>query len=186
MIIKSGDHNSFSATVNSKGQLLTNSTSVNKIYEFSELGESYVILSNFISFTTTAYNGVLYVSNTSSYPLHITQMVFGSTANARWKMWRSPTTGTLITAPSATLTPVNLFAGSGKSFTGMVQAGGEGYTVTNGVLMGQWVNAAYNTGAIHTDSALTLTNGTSIAFTCSLAAAGDVFMNLQAFYDTED
>lgn len=185
MIINSGDHKFNSAVVNDNGELKTLATGVSKLYVEGEKGNSFFHATDFLAITTlNVEHGILYIKNTSEYTLHINQIRTCGTQVQQWKMYKNVTTGTLVSA-GVSLEPQNLFFGSGKVFSGSNLVGGDGFTVTNGTFLTQWINNAGHS-TLSLDGALSLTTGTSLILTCEVSVAATMCANILAYYDTSE
>jgi hypothetical protein len=132
-----------SAGVNQDNQLLTRSVSVDSQEQGTVFGESFNVNTGLITLTTADESGVLYVKNTySSRNVVVTGIVAilgpstgGSTTDTtRIRIYRNPTTGTLITDATAVDTNSNRNFGEDSTLTADAYKGTEGSTITDGTV----------------------------------------------------
>jgi hypothetical protein len=172
-----------STKVDSTNRLHVKAANFSGLEVFSaELGESYYLISDFVTLTTTgSYNGMLYIKNTSNKNLHIAYVRTCGTQVQQWKLTKQPTTGTLISGASAA-NQENLNFTSGNSFGGLVYKGADATTITDGTLLAQWINGAGHSNT-NMEGAIILGNGDSLALSCQPAVAGTFCVTVLAYYE---
>lgn len=134
------------AGVNDNNKLETQAITIPEIAFLSaEKERAWVIATGFVSLTTTgAFNGLIYVKNTSTLPLHIETIRSCSnhSGSMQVKLIKNPTTGTLISdANSALVTNANLTSTANFSGVGY-GASGDGKTITDGDDATQFINGS--------------------------------------------
>jgi hypothetical protein len=170
------------AHVDSNNRLSTIAVSFDLFIAASDDGDAFTICTDFISLTTTSTeHGILYVYN--NHPtdrIHLAPINVSSDSNmVKWKLYKNPTTGTLISA-GTDVTPTNINFSSGKSFIGTTKKGSNGSTVTNGTLVGCLSSTYFN--EIDSTHAVILERGNSIAITAEVSATTVVAITLPLFF----
>ena len=184
--IESDDHNSHAAVVTPEGKVQTLAETTRSLTQKSESGEAfYAVTGNFISLlTATGESGVFYLKNNSSEKhIHVAQLRTCGTNGQRWRLYKNPTTGTLISGGTAVV-PENVNFQSGVTFNGSVLYGADGDTVTDGTVMAQWINGSGHSNT-DLDGAIILGTGDSIALTCDPTADAEVCVSLLLFFAKE-
>jgi len=170
-VIKSGDSGNV-AIVNDEGRVLTDSIAKTDLGHAAQSGKTFALTTDFISLTTLgSYSGIIYIKNTDTVYIEIGVLRACGTTLSQWKIYKNPTTGTLISGGAA-ITPVNTNFISGVSLSVTAVKGADARTVTDGTLLGQWVCAADNCEFI-LDGAIILAPNNSIALVCKPFAAGE-------------
>lgn len=185
MRIEDGKGRGFVAEVNGSNRLLAEAVSFSGLhYASEERGTAFSLPTDFIALTTTAsFTGVLYIQNTSSKDMLI-WCVYASNnmASCEWKVFKKPTTGTLISAGTV-IVPVNLNFGSAETINGVYKKGVDAQTVTDGTLLAQWINGI-GQSFYDTEGALILKPNDAIAIVAKPSVAGDVACRI-VFTDEE-
>lgn len=181
LLIDSGTGNAKTAGVSDDNRLLTESLSRPQLEQSTTDGDVYWFATNFISLTTTAsFTGLWYVKNTSaSETLYIDFLRTCGSKGQEWRLIKNPTTGTLITAGTAG-TPVNSRFDSGNTFTGSFIVGADAQTITDGTVMGSWINQTGHS-INRFEGAIQLTPNTSLALTVKPSVAGDFCVTCMAW-----
>jgi hypothetical protein len=181
--IKDGSGHGFLAKVIESQKLMTLSTTIPNIYSASiELGQAYVITTDFLSITDTVnFSGILYVKNIStSEHMHIEMIKAGGDSLTLWQFLRNPISGTIVTTEDpANETNLN-FLSNNKAPINAYQ-GFNGATVA-GLSAANWVE---NAGGIPipVSGAIILGPNDSVGFSAKPAAAGVTNMTLMIYYD---
>lgn len=138
--LKGGTGNNKPAGVTSDNRLqVASRTETEELHE-TDLGNSYNLNSGELNFTGTTESGMLYIKNTGADPIIVPAFIWllgttnGTFGEWRLRVYRNPTTGTLISDASA-LTPINKNFGSNKLLSDQAtiyKASGYGKTVTDG------------------------------------------------------
>ena len=178
-----GKGRGFEAEVTSDNKLATFSVSRAEIEDVSlNDGEAYVFAtSNHIDvpIANTLY-GIFYVENTSeTKKLYIDSIRSCGTAVQKWNIYKNPTTSTVIddqTAgvstnmnfSSANTADVNVYQGTGTSFTG-------------GTLVENWVNDVGHS-LEHYNGAVILGKNDSLGMSANIAASGDLCVRIIGYY----
>lgn len=174
------------AKVDSENKLETSSITTNLFTHTSEIkGQSYLVVSDFISLTTTgSFNGILYIKNTSTTQnLHIQSIRTCSTetASVQQRLIKNPTTGTLISDANAG-GKVNANFSSNNIFPGNVYAAsGDGKTVTDGTNFTQFINRSPGHSIQEYTGAIVLGPSDSIALTAKPSAATTFCAEIQVY-----
>lgn len=138
--IKGGTGNNLPVGVTGDNRLQTAARIETEESHEKELGNAYNCNSGEVNFTGTTETGLIYIKNTGESPIVIPAFIYllGTAGGATFGEWRlrvykNPTTGTLISGASA-LTPINRNFGSSKllSSYATIYKGVYGSTVTNG------------------------------------------------------
>jgi hypothetical protein len=172
--IQDGTGSSRKAKVTDLNRLLVDSiTEERAVYNSIEEGNTFVISTNFLSFTgvTGQENGVLYIKNNSDKKMLIHHIkLWSGTASqfAKIKTYKNTTTGTLISsALDATIENINF--GSSNEYEGLAyQGNGTFLTVTNGSVWGYHYLGVGNQQMLMFmwNGAVALEKGNSLAITC--------------------
>lgn len=188
--IEDGTGAGYAVGVTSTNRLLTSSESIPSLAIASAArADAYVINSNtgtatglITTLVAGTESGVLYVLNSSPYPLSIGGFSAGNTVAGVWKIYKDVTGGTLTSAGTAT-TPSQLNVSSSKPFTGTaIRANASGQTVTGGsvVALG-YVAAGFQ--ELQLAGALIVGQAKAIALTFTpIGANSDVSANIICAY----
>lgn len=138
--IQSGGPNVKLAIVDSTGSLLTRAKTVTEGQEAAENGEAYSINTGEINLTTAGESVLLYYKHFESKPIFIQSIILGvedngtdSNSYMRFKIYKNPTTGTIIsTATSGDILANRNFSAVNALDLSTFYKGFEGATVTNG------------------------------------------------------
>ena len=168
--IDDGTGDGFSAKVNENKKLYVFSTTQTEEKAVTRLGDSYTIASGTVTLTSASESGVLYIKNNESRNLHVRQVIASlgpstsgsATDTSLIKMYRNPTTGTLISTATTGPIACNRNFGSSNSLTADMYVGAEAETITNGVVHSQVLMSPGTVRELAVDE--TLPGGTTIAF----------------------
>lgn len=169
--------------VTEQGQLTTRATTITDIAEASDNGNCYSCPTDFLAITTPdVWYGVWYLKNTNTHPYHIDFIRASSKAGVtQWKIIKNPTTGTLISGGT-------LFIPKNTNFSSALQSGlefrigGEGFTLTNGDLLGQ-MQAMYSE-RFDVNGTIIIPAGSTIAVMAKCSVATDIGSTLQIYKDS--
>jgi len=144
-------------------------------------GNTFWTASGFISLTTTgSFSGIYYLKNTHlTKEFHVEFLRTCGLAAAEWKLYRNPTTGTLISG-GTDVVPGNANFSSGGVLTATVKGGADAQTVTDGNVIAQWINGAGHSVQEFKGS-MVLGPGDSLALTCKPESAADVCVTLMGW-----
>lgn len=188
--IEDGTGTGYAVGVTATNRLLTSSESVPSLAIASATrSDAFVVNSStgtatglITGLVAGTESGVLYVLNTSPFPLSIGGFSAGNTGAGVWKIYKDVTGGTLISGGTAT-TPSQLNVSSSKAFTGTaIRANASGQTVTGGsvVALG-YVAAGFQ--ELQLAGALIIGQAKSIALTFTpIGANSDVSANIICAY----
>ena len=181
MRIQDGAGNGSWAAVNSDNLLEVYSTVTPEITAAAIDGDAFIISSGAIALTTTgSFNGMLYIKNTNlGHTLFVERVCFHGTQIAQWRLFRNPTTGTLVTSGTDT-DPVNLRFSSGSKLLGTVKKGANALTVSDGIVL----STELTTTAIRSSElrgAMQVGENNSLAFDVKPSVAGDFCVELHCF-----
>jgi hypothetical protein len=191
--IEDGTGNGYAVGVSSTNRLLTSSESVPSL-AIASASRSAAFVVNTNTGTATGLitglvaateSGVLYIVNSSPFPLSIGGVSAGNTGAGVWKIYKDVTAGTLLSAGTAT-TPSQLNVASSKPFTGSaIRANASGQTVTGGTVVALgYVAAGFQ--ELQLAGALILGQAKTIALTFTpIGANADVTANVICAYLTE-
>jgi len=168
--------------VSSEGRGLVDATSTAEFAYASVVYErSYVAISQIQALTTTgAENGNVYLKNTGSKRLLIQSIRTCGDVQQKWRLYKNPTTGTLISGATSSMV-TNLDLASPKTADVLCYSGGDGLTVTDGSMMEHWQNDTGHSEEILWGG-LILDTGNAIALTAEVPSAGDVCSRI-LFYE---
>ncbi len=144
--------------------------------------DSYNIHSGTVIVSVSTEQGILYLKNNDSRDFHITAIVgiVGKSTNGtevNFKMYKNPSTGTLISTGTAADTNSNRNFGSSKTFTADVFKGDGSATITNGTVHIESIFGPLNRVFFSLDEVLTPKDTTAITLTI---AGNDSSTNCQA------
>ncbi len=140
--IKDGTGQGYLAGVDETNRIQTRSVSKSEDKEATENGDSFNINSGLITLTSDGESGVLYLKNNDTEKIHVTAIVAilgpstdgSSTDTTRVRIYKNPTTGTLISGATAVDTNSNRNFSSSKTLTVDAYKGAEGSTITDGIV----------------------------------------------------
>jgi len=184
VVIKNGGITGTLLRVSDEGRGLVDATSTAQFAYASVAHErSYVAISQIQALTTTgAENGNIYLKNTGSKRLLIHSIRSCGDVKQKWRLYKNPTTGTLISGATASMV-TNLDLSSPKTASVLCYSGGDGLTVTDGSMMEHWQNDTGHSEEI-TWGGLILDTGNAIALTAEVPSAGDVCSRI-LFYEED-
>lgn len=139
MKIEDGRGRGYIAEVNSQNELKTKSLIVEESVSATFDGDAYNLSTGNITLTSANASGVLYMKNTGSNPIVVTSAIYllgtstGGSGNMYAKIYKNPTTGTLISA-GTDIVAVNRNFGSANLLDATTKKGAEGSTVTDGTV----------------------------------------------------
>ena len=172
--IQDGTGTSRKAKVTELNRILVDSiTEERAVYNSIEVGNTFVVSTNFLSFTgvTGQENGVLYIKNNSDKKMLVHHIkLWSGTASQFTKIsvYKNPTTGTLISSAIAADVQ-NINFGSSNDYEGLAYQGdGTFLTVTNGNVFGRHYLGVGNQQMLMFmwNGAVVLDKGSSLAVTC--------------------
>ena len=168
--IKDGTGSGKSAKVNNNNKLYTFTTIETAEKFATKNGNSYTIASGLVTLTSAGESGIFYLKNNEACDLHVSQIVASlgpstggsSTDSNLIRVYRNPTTGTLISTATSGPIKCNRNFGSSNTLTADAYIGAEGETITDGVVHSQVLMPS---GGDARDMAIdeTLTPGATIA-----------------------
>lgn len=166
------------AGVDEDRRLATSAVSTPSLAAVSADKESaFALPTGIIALTAAAgESGVLYHKNTSPKPQAIHRVHLGAFASARWRLYRSVTAGTLISAGTVVV-PRNLNIGSPVGLAAEAKHGADGQTVTDGEVFDTILTEA-GSKVLRFDGSLILAPSTAFAITCAPLADAEVTATL--------
>jgi hypothetical protein len=178
MQIEDGTGKGTLARVDNDNNLHTSAMTTQAFAEKSRVvAKAFCVKSGIVPLTTTgAYSGILWLKYTGSQILRIAQLRTDGNVNARWRLIKDVTAGTLVTGGTAD-TPLNLNLTSGSSLNASVQQGADALTVTDGSDLCAWINGVGLSNSV-LDGALILGQNDAFALMADPDAAGDVSATL--------
>lgn len=182
MKIKNGGGDGTLLKISSEGRALVDSTSTAEFAHASTKHErAFVAVSQIQAITTTgAENGNIYFKNTGAKRVFIHSIRTCGDVQQKWRMYKNPTTGTLISGATDAMV-TNLDLASPKTASVLCYSGGDGLTVTDGSMMEHWQNDTGHSEEIFWGG-LILDTGSAIALTGEIATAGDICSRI-LFYE---
>jgi hypothetical protein len=180
--IKDGSGTGVLFKVSSEGRGLVDATSTAEFAHASVVHErAFVAVSQIQALTTTgAENGNIYLKNTGSKRLLIHSIRSCGNVQQKWRMYKNPTTGTLISGATSTMV-TNLDLSSPRTASVTAYSGGDGLTVTDGTMFEHWQNDQGYSEEIFWGG-LVLDTGNAVALTAEVPSAGDVCSRI-LFYE---
>jgi len=179
---------SYGMGVNSEGRGLVESVEITNLTNAARKGKAFLLTSDFISLTPGSpliHNGIIFLKNTSDTEImKIDRIRTCGTQTNRWRMIKNPSTGTLISSGSS-ISFNNTNFTSGIVAPATAKVGSNGSTVTDGTLIGQWINGTGHSLEEYRGGIQLGTND-CIALTCYVEAAASVCANLLMFFDTDN
>jgi len=138
--IKDGAGSGFLARVDARNRLVGTTVTDSQFEDSNLFGNAYNVNSGLITLTTAGESGIIYLKNKEALDFHVTRVVAifgpssgGSTVDTvRVRVYRNPTTGTLITNTAGVAANSNRNFGSSNDFDSDAFAGAEGNTITDG------------------------------------------------------
>lgn len=142
MIIQDGGTGK-TAVVDSSSRLLTRTVQQSQNENATDTGESFNINSSVVILTSDAESGILYLKNNENRNIHLDSVVVilgpstggMATDTTRIRMYRNPTTGTLISLAMQAPIIENRNFGSSRELIADVYKGAVGATVTDGAVI---------------------------------------------------
>lgn len=183
--LKDGTGKGYEVQIASDGRMSTRAVSETSLHANSvEDAQVYSVgTSGFIAINTlNTETGCLYIKNTSTskrFMLHSVRTCGNQVQKV--KMYKNPTTGTLISNAVAGH-KVNLNFSSSNTPDLTVYKGADTYTITDGTLIGQHINNVGHSIEATAD-ALIIGPNDSLGLTFELAASGVVCANLEGFFE---
>lgn len=159
----------------------TFSVTETEYHDFSEKGTAFSITSGSVAIGASGTEGILYFKNTGDGEFHIDSIMVSNDVDARWVVYRNPTTGTLISG-GASVTPINLNFGSTKTLTNTSTKGTDASTITDGTKI-LTVQSVAGSGRLRLDGAFILTADNSIALECVVGAAAVLAANILGHFE---
>jgi hypothetical protein len=180
--IQDGTGQGYYAKVDAENRLVVHSTSLTEIsYVSSNQQTAFIIATDFIPLTVTgSFNAVIYVKNNSANPFFIEAVRSCQTnsGHAQWKMFRNPTTGSIVAAANDANVG-NMNFNSSKTFSANVYTGGDNETFANGTHFTQWTNKSPGHSTQTYGGALILEKGGSLGIVVKPSAPGDICIEIQ-------
>lgn len=170
-IIEDGTGKGFGAKVDGANRLKTRSVTLLNSHQATERADSYIVSSGVVTLVDATEQGILYIKNNETRDLHIYTATIalspstgGSAADTtRVRIYKNPTTGTLISEATAADTKSNRNFGSSLTLNADVFKGDGSATVTNGTVHGETLINPGERNRIAVDEILS--KGDSIAVT---------------------
>lgn len=184
--IEDGKGSGRQAAVNSNNKLESQAITIPEIAFLSaEKEQAWIIATGFVALTTTgSFNGLVYLKNTSTKPLHIetVRSCSDNSGSSQVKIIKNPTTGTLISdANDAVITNANLT--STAEFGGIgYTASGDGKTITDGTDTTQFINNSPGHSIQQYQGAVVIGQGDSFALVVKPSAAGNVCCEIVCYF----
>ena len=158
------------------------------VFNSVEDGNTFIITSDFISAPSGSETGLLYVENTSNLNMliHHVKLWTGTTSTtSEVRVYRNPTTGTLISSASAADVN-NLNFGSANTYNSIAyQGNGADATITNGSIIGRHYVGVGNQQmvAFMWNGAMALPRGTSCAISVTPQTTLSVTAEIEAYFE---
>ena len=158
------------------------------VFNSVEDGNTFVVSSDFISAPSGSETGLLYVQNTSNLNLlihHIKLWTGTTNTTSEVRVYRNPTTGTLISSASAADVN-NLNFGSANTYNSIAyQGNGADATITNGSIIGRHYVGVGNQQmlAFMWNGAMVLPKGTSCAVSVTPQTSLSVTAEIEAYFE---
>lgn len=169
MKIEDGKGRGYIAEVNMDNRLETESLIVDESVFATFNGDAYNINTGNITLTSANASGVLYMKNNGINPIVINTAIYllgastGGSGNMYAKIYKNPTTGTLISGGTDILS-VNRNFGSANLLDATIKKGAEGQTVTDGIVAIESIFTASGRQVVSL-GAIIINSGNSIAIT---------------------
>ena len=185
-MIEDGKGSSRTAEVNSDNQLITKSIIEDQSLYNTHYGRTFILTTDFISITdTSSFHGILYFKNITDSDLQLAKIQICSNVSvSQWKFIKNPTAGTLI-SNGTVITPQNALFSSNIKFSGIATVGGQGFTVTDGILFAQ---EQCEIGMCNSEVSgnIILRNGNSFAMMVKVPASGQICSAIVIYFDKTD
>ena len=185
-VIKDG-HTGFTAKVDTKNRLHSFSTIETGGTEAGIEGDLYNVNTETINLNTDGSSALLYMKNTDSVSWIFNRVFYnagpstGGTGDFLAEVIANPTTGTLISAGTAT-TPHNLNFGSFKALTSIALKGVDGSTITDGTVRVSTIIPASGTRVLIAFDSIIVPPGASIAIRIT-PQTDNTSMNIQVGFN---
>lgn len=182
--IKDGKGTGYSVEVKSNNKLAVESVTTGRASYYADVEEASYLISTggFISLTTTdTETGILHIKYTGNGHLHLTSIRTSGTAVNKWLLYKNVTTGTLISNAVAG-SVYNSAIYSSNTLSSTIYKGADGYTVTDGTIIENWINAAGHSTE-NFDGALILSKNDTLTLTTEVSSAADVCVRILCFED---
>jgi len=186
--IEDGRGKGYQQGVNSRNRGMVAAVRIlDALNESQENSATFLLSSGLIAVSTiNTDTGILYIKNTLASPLIIDTLILSSNnLVAKWKLFTSPTTGTLISAGTA-FVPINADLASARPATGTFLYGVNGATVTNGLsaFLGMSVSSPlrFDGGLL----GLVLRTGGAIALVVDVPASALVSALIVGYYKDQE
>lgn len=180
--LESAGHEPHGLLIDENGRALTSALSFPGLVAATDRGDAFYLMSGFLSLTTVdVQHAGLFIKNTSQRDLRIHSIRTCGHGIQLWRLFRNPTTGTIVTDANQ-IDPINLDFGAGAAFQGQSFYGGEGKTVTDGAQGPQWINHAGHS-IENFSGGLKLQANNSLALTVQPTEVGYSCISVLAFYD---
>ena len=140
MLIEDGTGKGYKVKVDSANRMANTTISSGASQAATEREDSFNLNSGLVTLTDATEQGILYLKNNETRDLHVSAVVaiLGPSTNGvttdttRVRIYKNPTTGTLISEANAADTNSNRHFGSSATLTADVYKGDATATVTNG------------------------------------------------------
>ena len=158
------------------------------VFNSVEAGNTFIVTSDFIIAPSGSETGLLYVKNTSNQDMLIHHMkLWSGTTNttSEVRVYRNPTTGTLISSASAADTN-NLNFGSANTYNSIAyQGNGADATVTDGSIIGRHYLGVGNQQmvAFMWNGAMALPRGASCAISVTPQTTLSITAEIEAYFE---
>lgn len=184
VVIKDGAGTKSRAEVK-ENRLQTQAFSTPIFADISENKEDCYILATggYITISTTdTETGIIYIQNTSQKKhLHLQNFRTCGANPQKWRLYKNPTGGTLVTAKTAAIAN-NVVLSNDNTPEITVYKGADGSTLSGGTLIDQLINHAGHS-LEELQGSMILKKNNSIALTCEVTASTDVCVRVLAFYE---
>lgn len=176
MILESGTGNGYAAGIASDNHILTAGRQVDLDQLSALRGQGFNLNTGVINLTSANESGLLYAKSDGASiggvglrmicPLAVFMVTPGSGSLSeywRFKCYRNPTTGTLISGGSD-LAGVNRDCSNSREWDHTTKKGAEGSTITNGDVVVDTIIPAASSGRFVVAAAVSLDQGSSVAW----------------------
>ena len=170
-VIRDGASNK-AAGVDASGRLSARTVQQTETENATDTGGSFNVNTGLITLTTAGESGVLYMKNNEDQNIHIDSaiVIFGpstggaTTDTTQVRIYRNPTTGTLISTATDVDVLQNRNFGSSKTLTADTYKGTEGSTITDGDVVIESLVSPGSRVAFNIDMVLTKGDSISISY----------------------
>ena len=140
-VIEDGAGRGFTARVNSENRLYTFADSVPSGAVAASRGKMWGISTGDLTFTNDSTSAIAYLRYSGLEKLVVSRVGYTTgasdgTGNTTYRIIKNPTTGTIVDNAIAANTTNRNFSGTSSSLSGVQYSGADGYTLTNGVVVG--------------------------------------------------